>query len=61
MLYTDTATALSGEQQRLCHCFKINRQLWTQEKIQQLLKTLTTAVSRAALSHHRKIKALHHL
>lgn len=25
MFCTDTATVLSGEQQKLCHCFKINR------------------------------------
>lgn len=59
MFCTDTATALSGEQQRLCHCFKINKGLWTQEKNQQLLRnTLSAAVSRAALSHHSKSKKL---
>lgn len=62
MFCTDTATVLSGELQRLCHCFKINRGLWTREKNQQLLKnTLSAAVSRAALSHHMKSKALPHL
>lgn len=55
MFCTDMVTVLSGEQQRLCHCLKINRWLWTREKIQQLLKkTSTAAVSRAVLSLQEK-------